>query len=567
MKTLLIQLLFLFVGSAASSPGAEPSGVTGVPLGHRDFYPSNDRPVGWRGDGSGAWPGATPVKEWDAATGKNIVWKTPMPGPSFSQPIVVGDKVLALADPNWLVCLGAADGKILWRKQVDHTTAMPPDVAAKAREAGAFWEDQISQYSIWLDLQRGYHPQLPQDQIDRAVKAADQHEFAVNGTGQANFDMMSRSDPLWERCLKDERDYSLYNFGHWEGLLTHTFATPVSDGQCVYVSMANDQVACYDLEGRCKWLVWDRPRLAKADEMHVRYSMSPFLVGNRLIVAACGELRAYDKHTGKKLWGVFHLKDFGMYWIKVGTPVPMRLTLEGQPFDVLLSPGSGIYRVDDGRRVGTLPPMTGYEGSTALTDGAIYVRKDAPDGGNSLRVAGRFKAVSADQVEFQELWRTTAPRKSSPNASDVLCDGWIYSPQEGRRIELSSGKAESLTPARPDYCSPALGGKLLVTIAGGKYGQREKHPGVMTAQVESIAGQAAPLTLERAFVDQRYEEDQAYRLKWRWRGNADSMSNSSPMFQANRMFFRTIGYLWCVGDPTEPWPTPPSAPPAGRVTP
>jgi hypothetical protein len=72
-------------------------------------------------------------------------------------------------------------------------------------------------------------------------------------------------------------------------------------------------------------------------------------------------------------------------------------------------------------------------------------------------------------------------------------------------------------------------------------------------------------TFGEAFVDFRYTEDEAFRLRWRWRGNGDAMSNGSPMFQANRMFFRTVGYLWCIGDPNEPWPTPLSAPAAARV--
>ena len=101
------------VGKAQEFESLGPGTPPRVPLGHRDFYPSSERPVGLRGDGSGAWPGATPVTEWNASNGKNIAWKTAMPGPSFSQPIVVGDKVFTLADPNWLICLSAVDGKIL----------------------------------------------------------------------------------------------------------------------------------------------------------------------------------------------------------------------------------------------------------------------------------------------------------------------------------------------------------------------------------------------------------------------------------------------------------------------
>jgi hypothetical protein len=33
-----------------------------------------------------------------------------------------------------------------------------------------------------------------------------------------------------------------------------------------------------------------------------------------------------------------------------------------------------------------------------------------------------------------------------------------------------------------------------------------------------------------------------------------------PSFQANRMFLRTMGYLWCVGNPREPFEAPRAAP-------
>ena len=542
-----------------------------VPLGHPDFYPTSERPLGWRGDGTGAWPGASPVKRWNAVSGENVVWKTPMPGPSFSQPIVVGDKVFTLADPNWLICLNAINGAILWQKAVDHTTVMPPEVATKARAEIAFWNDQFMQYSIWLDLKSDFEPKLPKDQIERALAAAEEHGYSVNGPGAANFSMMKLNktgrDPLWERLWKDQTEYSLYYFGHWEGIMTQTFPTPVTDGTHVYVNMSNDQVACYDLDGNCKWLVWDRPPEAvPAKSEHVRYALSPQLFGDKLIVAACGELRAYDKLTGKKLWRVFHKKDFGSYWVKVSSPVVMRLAFEGKPFDVVLSPGSGIYSLSNGKLVGTLPGLNGYEGSTALTDGNVYVRRDAPDSSGAKRLAGTFEVLSPGEVIFNETWCWAAGK--SHNTTDILFNGWIYAPEDSRRVNLSTGKSEDLPQSKSRNISPTLGGKLLVSLSGGNYGRlgiQEKQPGNMKATVISLDDLSRAVTFDAAFVDKRYLEDEAFRLRWRWRGNGDAMSNSSPIFQANRMFFRTVGYLWCVGDPGEPWPTPKNAPEAAKV--
>src|SRR5438105_15850316 len=36
----------------------------GAELGAADFLPSPERPIGWRGDGSGRFPGATPPLNW-----------------------------------------------------------------------------------------------------------------------------------------------------------------------------------------------------------------------------------------------------------------------------------------------------------------------------------------------------------------------------------------------------------------------------------------------------------------------------------------------------------------------
>jgi hypothetical protein len=111
-----------------------------VPYGHPDFYPSPDRPLGWRGDGAGAWPGAEGITSWNAETpstssgqaGEGIVWKATLPGAGMAQPLVAGEKVFVTVDPNLLVCLNVHDGTSLWQTAIDHTAAMPPEQAAKA---------------------------------------------------------------------------------------------------------------------------------------------------------------------------------------------------------------------------------------------------------------------------------------------------------------------------------------------------------------------------------------------------------------------------------------------------
>lgn len=59
--------------------------------------------------------------KFDDAT--NVLWSTPMPGPSAGTPVVTGDRVFVSAldkasDKLLAMCLSRADGKILWQKEV-----------------------------------------------------------------------------------------------------------------------------------------------------------------------------------------------------------------------------------------------------------------------------------------------------------------------------------------------------------------------------------------------------------------------------------------------------------------
>lgn len=76
-----------------------------------DIKSAATEPAGWRGDGSGIYPGAEPPLEWSAKT--NVAWQTAV-GSGYSSPVVVGDRVIVTAEPDRVVCVNAAEGKVLW---------------------------------------------------------------------------------------------------------------------------------------------------------------------------------------------------------------------------------------------------------------------------------------------------------------------------------------------------------------------------------------------------------------------------------------------------------------------
>jgi outer membrane protein assembly factor BamB len=79
--------------------------------------------VGWRGDGTGAFPTATPPREWSSK--KNVQWKVPLAGAGYGAPIIVGDRLFALSDPAEVVSIRCSDGKVLWRKANGDIKAPP----------------------------------------------------------------------------------------------------------------------------------------------------------------------------------------------------------------------------------------------------------------------------------------------------------------------------------------------------------------------------------------------------------------------------------------------------------
>lgn len=73
-----------------------------------------DPAVGFRTDGTGAYPDSNPTVEW--GRGRNVIWATDMPAWSNATPVAVAGKIFVCSEPSDLICVDAKDGKILWKK-------------------------------------------------------------------------------------------------------------------------------------------------------------------------------------------------------------------------------------------------------------------------------------------------------------------------------------------------------------------------------------------------------------------------------------------------------------------
>lgn len=294
-------ILTLISGAALCGAAPQP----GAP----EFAPTAETPVGFRGDGSGRWPGATEPclawKEglWDTSD-QNILWRTAMPKTTLSSPIVVGDKVFTLAEPHTLLCVDAKTGAILWQAENDPVAAMPADIAGRARSLKSRADEVISK---WRAVFREYHwlrgwPStlwdaspgkiIPDALIDdspltTARLAELEKEWAdwkfsqmppVNGVSVPIYPAHAghtsaiyspgtpEADAFYGEVLRPLLlEFGISPLADATGLqpVEHgqTQQTPVSDGTRVYAAFGQGQTVCYDLNGKLVWRRWTPPVL------------------------------------------------------------------------------------------------------------------------------------------------------------------------------------------------------------------------------------------------------------------------------------------------------------------
>jgi outer membrane protein assembly factor BamB len=78
--------------------------------------------AGWRGDGTGHFPQATPPLAWDIEQGNNVAWRVKLAG-MRGQPVAIDGKLFVHVEPHGLATLDAATGQLLWRADGDAAAA------------------------------------------------------------------------------------------------------------------------------------------------------------------------------------------------------------------------------------------------------------------------------------------------------------------------------------------------------------------------------------------------------------------------------------------------------------
>ncbi len=376
--------------------------------------------VGWRGDGTGIFPGAQPPTTWSAKN--NILWRTELPGGGYGSPVVCAGKVFAVSQPAEVVCLDAESGEVQWKQTVSYATVLGE---AKAAEIEATYQKIESERKVRRDAYeaaRKADPNAPElEALKRAVEEVEQEEKEYA-----------------EQFPKEKR-----------GGCGNAAATPVCDGRRLYVIMGVGIVAAFDLEGNRLWA-----RHLEVPPGGWGHSSSPLLADGKLIVQI-RDLVALDPATGEEIW---RLETPSRYGTAVVT------TIDGT--EVLFTPAGAMVRAADGKLLADkLYSMT--NNSPLIHDGKLY----AHEGGKTK--AYRLPESVAGSVNMELLWDAESTRDARMTSA-AYHDGLLYSGGRSGIMDVTDAQTGRVVYRRrlnlgELFSSVAVAGNLV--FYGGKDGK------------------------------------------------------------------------------------------------
>ena len=509
---------------------AEPRPPAG-PLGSTKFAASPEKPLGWRGDGTGRYPGATPPTVWERRKAGNgyaargFLWASPLPNWAVSCPIVVGNRIYLTCEPWDLVCIDKNSGLILWIRSFAPFEGLTPE----QRKATPGIDEKLTPLLAQLAKAN-----------EEAVEALNKALPTALTAGTKNANALEKKRAV-EKQINDAQtavDKKLFSLNWAQAVFGYAGPTPVSDGKRVCAFFTTGITACVDLDGKTKWIA----RGEGGGSEHGNFA-SPLLLGNRVVVWA-NEMRAYDVETGKLAWTA-PAKSFNTYGSLFRVQTGAELVAGFQ---------SGYFvRVRDGQRIWGDQAFGDSVQTPIVEGGLIFARMGYPLNNEESKGFKAFKIPAGDgakpspAVTFKTEWaddempidKKKNPFDRSYVASPLFVDGLVYQITEGGGLivnDAASGEIayRKVLPMKPktEYWNWA-GVSASPTLAG-------KYIYLMDNQGTTVVLQPGP----------KYKEVSVNVLEESRDGKAQEQNVSTPIFEGARMYYRTPNYLYCIGSGT-----------------
>ena len=369
--------------------------------------------VSFRGfTGDGIVRNTTAPESWDGPSGKNILWKTAIPLPGHSSPIIFADRIFLTGSDGStqnLFCFATRDGQLLWRGSVPHSGgkidsfedtgfAANTPVTDGARVYAIFAGGDLAAFDfsgkrLWNkslgapDSHYGYASSLAQSdgrlivQWDQGGDPQEGKSFLFGFDGATGRQLWKIPRPVqgaWTSPLAiADRIYTLSN--PW--IITYS----ATDGKEIWrAKLMDGDVACSPVvSGNMLYLANDRAVAAgiatdgsgDVTKTHVKWTnteitlpdmASPLTDGKYLLtVHGGGEITCLDAATGKKLWSQQLDGSYKSSPILVGRRVYLT-SVAGVTWQFELA--------DQYKLLGSCPLGEEVSASPAIKDGRIYLR-------------------------------------------------------------------------------------------------------------------------------------------------------------------------------------------------
>jgi outer membrane protein assembly factor BamB len=425
---------------------------------------------------------------------KNIAWMTKLPERTNACPLIVGDRIFTPAEPDELVCLDKATGKVLWRRVHTLYDATPESQrAAKPafKEIGPLVAElpKVTDYEKGLELRR---------KINELLLKADKKKHRLKWDG---------------------------HFASHFGIIGFT-TTPVSDGKYVYAFVGYGVVACYDFEGNRRWI-----RRMEADE--VAYTSSPALSGGKLF-CVFGGLHALDAATGEECWAK---PDASC----IASILPMRVG----PTDAVTLQGNAVYRSADGKVLWTNPDKGGGWGAHLFLDNALYM---LVLGVSDLRTAD-FTGCEGD------AWKPKLRRYEIQSDHHRPNGEWLDRSSPGSPL-VHNGLCYAIDEYGVLYCVDLKTGKTLYRQETG-FDELHSYNHIGVAASPTLIGkniavldnQGSCLVFEPGPVFKQVAMNRIETMLPRdWpMPPQEVIANGPPVVDGDRIYLRGEQHLYCIG--------------------
>jgi outer membrane protein assembly factor BamB len=434
----------------------------------------------WRGpSGAGIAPGATPPTTWSDT--QNIKWKTRIPGSGFSTPIIWKDRIFLLA-------------------AVESTADTRPVPAATPAAADARDEAAGGQAK---GGRRGGDRKGGGGGFGGGPTPSKSYEFVVlaidRGTGKI----------LWQKVARKEVPHEGHHASHG-----YASASPVTDGEHLYVPFGSRGHYCYDLDGNLKWQ-------KDLGDMQVKMGFgegaSPALAGDLLIIPWDHEgesfVVALNKKTGAEVWR--KPRDEASSW-----STPLIVEFEGRQQAIIpatkrtrsYDPKTGEVLWEAGGLTGNVIPMP------VAGHGMVYVMSGFRGYSiQAIKLSSRGDVTDTDNI----VWslRRSAPYVPSPVLS-------------GDRLYMSKSNDAYLT------CLNALTGEV--------HFQDQPLPGVRGIYASPVAANGHLYVVGRDGTVMVLKDAPQFHVVAT--NKLSDKIDASPAMLDRELFLRGHDYLYCISE-------------------